>query len=495
MDITAEDLRVLVEVLRVLRGWTQETMAAATDMNPSTLCRYEKGPRIPDRRLLEKLGAAASVPMWAIDGVWLPAIAMTRKLATGASASLAADDERLLTASFGQWRSVAATTAMAEFLAEPDASGSDEGEWRTMSGAEDTEDQNPWQATRAWPAADADHGADLYLEFEGLAMQLCEASARAAANDAGQALDLAHRAMTVAELTPIGAERRARLLGTTWGFLGNALRVGDELPAVEAAFASAWKLWREGAAVPNSRLAEWRLLDLEASFRRDRRQFAEALDLLDRALGAAPGEARGRILLKKASALEQAGRADTALAVLDEAAPLVDAANEPRHKFGLRFNRVVLLCHLGRHEEAHALLGEVERAARELANDLDLLRVRWLSGRVAGALGHRDEARSAFKEVASAFARRGSGYNAALVSLELAVLDLEEGRSSDVRHLAEEMLWIFSSRGVHREALAALKLFRQAVETETVTEELARRVLAYLERARQDPTLRFDDRA
>jgi hypothetical protein len=95
--------------------------------------------------------------------------------------------------------------------------------------------------------------------------------------------------------------------------------------------------------------------------------------------------------------------------------------------------------------------------------------------------------------VASEFAQRGSGYNAALVSLELAILDLEDGRRSDVRRLAEQLLWIFSSRSVHREALAALTLFREAVETETVTAELARRILAYLERARQDPTLRFDD--
>lgn len=181
------------------------------------------------------------------------------------------------------------------------------------------------------------------------------------------------------------------------------------------------------------------------------------------------------------------------LAVLDEAAPLVDAAHEPRDQFGVRFNRVVVLCHLGRHDEGRAQLGELERLAQRLANQFDLIKVRWLSGRLAGATGRRDEARAAFKVVASEFGKRGSGYNAALVSLEMAILDLEDGRSGDVRRLAEQMVWIFSSRGVHREALAALTLFRQAVEAETVTADLARRVLAYLERARQDPTLPFED--
>jgi hypothetical protein len=45
---------------------------------------------------------------------------------------------------------------------------------------------------------------------------------------------------------------------------------------------------------------------------------------------------------------------------------------------------------------------------------------------------------------------------------------------------------------VHREALAALKLFCEAVEEETATAELARRIVGYLYRAQHQPELRFE---
>jgi hypothetical protein len=51
---------------------------------------------------------------------------------------------------------------------------------------------------------------------------------------------------------------------------------------------------------------------------------------------------------------------------------------------------------------------------------------------------------------------------------------------------------IFQARGVQREALAAIALFREAAESENVTTDLARRLLDYLHRARHDPKLRFE---
>jgi hypothetical protein len=61
----------------------------------------------------------------------------------------------------------------------------------------------------------------------------------------------------------------------------------------------------------------------------------------------------------------------------------------------------------------------------------------------------------------------------------------------EVKILACELAVVFDSKGVHREALAALRIFQQATEQENATAELARRVLGYLFRARHDPGLRF----
>jgi hypothetical protein len=83
----------------------------------------------------------------------------------------------------------------------------------------------------------------------------------------------------------------------------------------------------------------------------------------------------------------------------------------------------------------------------------------------------------------------------ALASMELAVLLIEEGETREVKRLAIETERIFRMNGIHREALAALRLFRLAVERETATVALARRIVAYLDRARHDSRLRFDERA
>jgi hypothetical protein len=81
------------------------------------------------------------------------------------------------------------------------------------------------------------------------------------------------------------------------------------------------------------------MLDLEASLRREQRLFAEAHALLDRALDARPeGTAAARVLLIKAKTYEEEKGYVRAVATLREAAPLVEAAGDPRLTLVLRSN-------------------------------------------------------------------------------------------------------------------------------------------------------------
>ncbi|HYX24555.1 MAG TPA: hypothetical protein VFC23_10425, partial [Thermoanaerobaculia bacterium] len=109
-------------------------------------------------------------------------------------------------------------------------------------------------------------------------------------------------------------------------------------------------------------------------------------------------------------------------------------------------------------------------------------------------LGERERARTAFEEVRREFTERGMGYDTALVSLELAALDLEDGRTAEVKELAREMVTVFRAQEVQREALAALLLFRRAALKERATAELARDVAEFLNRLRHEPGLRFQRR-
>ena len=83
------------------------------------------------------------------------------------------------------------------------------------------------------------------------------------------------------------------------------------------------------------------------------------------------------------------------------------------------------------------------------------------------------------------FTVRNLPYNAALSSLDLSVLLLQEGRTGEVRELALVLGWIFTAKGIAPEALAALQLFCDAARQEAATVELARQVRAEIEKARR----------
>jgi hypothetical protein len=114
-----------------------------------------------------------------------------------------------------------------------------------------------------------------------------------------------------------------------------------------------------------------------------------------------------------------------------------------------------------------------------------------VKGKISRGLGQADQAESLFLAARDGFVGEGIPYDTALVSLELATLYAEQGRTADLKRLAEEMVPIFSSLSIHREALAALAYLKQAVEAERATVEVVSGVAAYLRRAQYDPALRF----
>jgi tetratricopeptide (TPR) repeat protein len=326
-----------------------------------------------------------------------------------------------------------------------------------------------------------------------LCERLCKESVTAAPDDAEKALALAQLALQVAEAAPGSEAWRLHLQGYAWAFVGNARRVSDDLDAADEAFERSRSLLAAPELQEVTPLDLSRVLDLEASLRRDQRRFQEAFDLLDRAMEACPTAAgRGRLLLIKAYTQEQAGDPEASLSTLEEAAHLIDADAEPRLKCVLLYNVTSGLARLGRYREAEARIPEVRELVLESRNGLDLLRLVWLEGYVAGGLGHLEEGVATLEQVRGVFTARANAYDAALVTLDLCELLLRQGRAGEVKRRSEEMAWVFESRKIHREALAAFALFCRAAEQEQATLELVRRVAAFLRRARHDQRLRFE---
>jgi transcriptional regulator with XRE-family HTH domain len=483
MPHSPDDLRVLATWLRTFRDLSQAEMAMRAGRSKSTISLYESGGIVPSPGAIERLAAAVGVPLWVVEGVLLPGISIVREVA-GATGSVASDPGRSQVAPAAladQAASAAVRLGISRFLSELEC-GIDQTAATRVPHEKDVRHEDLWRLL-------AEHelepvAAKLQTEFERLIERISEESARAAAREGMLALELARLALRVADVMPGNPGAQARGRGYAQGFVANALRVGDDLRAADAVLADAWRLWRAAASPGDSVLGEWQLLFLEASLRRDQRRFGAALDCLDQALAEAPATAKGRLLLSKAFILEQAGEIEMALAALSEARPLVDAEGEPRDRMGVRFNTLVNLWHLGRHREAEELLPELRGLVLELGNEQDMTRLGWLSARLAASMGRGEEALDGLLAAQQYFRDRGKGYDAALVSLDLALLHLEGGRTRDAAALAGQSAWIFSARDVHREVLAALRIFAEAAEREALSTDLVRRLRDELERPR-----------
>lgn len=282
------------------------------------------------------------------------------------------------------------------------------------------------------------------------------------------------------------------LRAAAWAQLGNALRVSADLRRSEEAFRIAEHLLELGSGDPLERA---RLLDLLASLRRAQRRLDDGIRLLETAIGLYEevGEQHraGRAMIKLGTLDDLAGHTDLAVRRLQEGLARIDAAEEPRLVLYAHHNLLVLLADNGRAEEACALLAETRRLHQRFGNELSRVRLKWVEGKIAAGLGHFAVAEKELLAAQKGFIDRGIGYTAAMVCLDLASLYARLGRTGELRRLAAEMVPLFRSQDVHREALAALLLFHQAVEAERVTQSLIDQVRSYLGQARENPRLRF----
>jgi tetratricopeptide (TPR) repeat protein len=440
MDV--EDQRVLLPLLRAFLGWDQKDLAMHAGLSPSTIRRWEKGMPMR-RRNYEHIVATTGMPLALVETYFLPAIragrAFLAEVGTVPGQSLGAADLETLT----EVRH-AAFSALIEELTAVRAIG--------QTSIEGDRESRTWRFV------------------EGL----CHESEDVASGDSERALKLAQSALRFSERAPGKGERQMKLEGYAWIFLGNALRVAGSLPKSEEAFTraeKAWRAWKGATPIP---LPDWRLPDRKASLRRHQGRFREALELHERAYALAPPEVTGRILLNKAFTLEQQGEIRLALSTLQEAENRIDKVREPRLLFGVRFNRLVNLIHLGQYTVAEQGFAQVRAMAEAACGPLDLLRVLWLESKIATGLDRLAEAADLLNRVRREFVAREIAYDAALATLELAVLYLEDGRGQEVRRIAAELAPVFAAQRVPRETLACVQLFCESVRQETITVDLTR---------------------
>jgi tetratricopeptide (TPR) repeat protein len=332
---------------------------------------------------------------------------------------------------------------------------------------------------------------DERLHHWGLCQVLLRKSTEALADEPALALCYAELATRISRQLSAAydiqwvLDLRARALA----YIGNAQRVLGEVHSADVTLRLAEDTLALSSSGNNKVQAE--VLAFKASLRRDQRLFADSLALSERALalfrevGDASGVAKS--LIQRAKTLDESGDLESAIFFLRENAGEIERANDSRMSACAVYNLLCCLAAAGRFAEATSLLDEVRIRFEAAALPIDRIRLRWVEGTIRAGSDDLVAAEDSLLEARQAFLDRKMGYDAALVSLDLATLYARQGRTAELKKLAQELIPIFEAREIHREALASLLMFYRACEEERLTEELLRDLADALRRKQRQP--------
>lgn len=203
-------------------------------------------------------------------------------------------------------------------------------------------------------------------------------------------------------------------------------------------------------------------------------------------------EGFGKTCVDQSGALDEVEGPQAAIRSLMKACGLVDLARDQRLALVIAQNLSIHYTTLGKIETALSYLELArELLQRQGAAPTDALRMEWSAGRILAQAGKPAESVALFQSVRDGFVRLGLAAEAGQSSLDLALSLLSLGRTSELKEVAQEMLPIFKSRLLHKEALAAIQFFRDAVLAETITAAQIHAVSTFLSELEAGSRARF----
>ena len=286
--------------------------------------------------------------------------------------------------------------------------------------------------------------------------------------DPGGMVEFAEAAKLVADrIHPRRYGRRvlADLRARVWTVLGNAHRVADKHSTAETALSQAATWARRGTG---SRALFALIEEVAAVLFSDLRRFPESIAMLDRAIAfhsrRCDVQQTGRALISRGLVTGYAGEPELAVAFLVRGLRFIGSDGS---ESGLRLPAIhalaLNLVEAGHYAAARALIAKNERLYRR-GGSLSKLRLHWLKGKIAHGLGELGRAEADFHVARLGFKRVEKDYDAALVSLDLALLYAKQGKRIATLRLVDEMIGTFRSLGIAREAIASLLLLRRTCE-------------------------------
>jgi tetratricopeptide (TPR) repeat protein len=303
--------------------------------------------------------------------------------------------------------------------------------------------------------------------------------------------ELARHAAEACSIEAAGSEpRQADLRSLGWRQYGNSLRVLGRLREAEEALTMAQRYCDQGTRDP---LLRARLRTQTASLRYSQRRFDEAIAL---------GEDAGQIyrelgetqlfasnLVSQAVATLYAGDPEVAVRLLNRAIPLLDPEGDPHVLLAACHNLVRCYIDLGRPEQALSIYSETRDLYKRFSDPLIRLRASWQEGQLLRDLGHLRAAEALLLKARHGFVERELQYDVAMVSLDLAAVYVKLRAEAELKQTVIEIVPIFRSLGVDREALASLLQLQQLANQRQALEQI-RSLNARIEQLAQRPASR-----
>ncbi|HSL83858.1 MAG TPA: hypothetical protein VLF66_13875 [Thermoanaerobaculia bacterium] len=251
------------------------------------------------------------------------------------------------------------------------------------------------------------------------------------------------------------------LRAEAWCHLANARRIRSDHAGAADAFGWAEEHRRAGTGDP-AELAAYS--GLYSTYLRERDDLEGARAHLDQTIAlhrrAGSRHLEARALLSLSILERRGGKFDLAMSLLHRAAGGLDPGREPRLTRAIAKNRILFLADRGARPDVTRALAALD-PGQELTR-LDRLRTLWARGVVLAKLEQPDRAESALLAAQRGFVRARIPQDVALLDLDLARLYLGTGRRDEARARATTALPTFAARGLQRDLLDALDLFRRA---------------------------------
>jgi tetratricopeptide (TPR) repeat protein len=287
--------------------------------------------------------------------------------------------------------------------------------------------------------------------------------------DPVESLAIAELGMAIVDRLDDGRYSTARLAdlrGEALAIAGDAKRLaGRPGEAARLLREAAWQL----AGGSGDVLLEGRLLAYEGSrwqslgrFEKAARTFGRAEQVYRRA---DEPHLAARCLVSRAEAIGHL-HPEQAIRLIRRAIPDIDASRDPHLELAAHHSLAWHLNDAGQGLEARAEVGRSDGLYQRFRGDaLASLSRAWLQGRINRSLRELDEARRWYERAWAGFEDLGMESHLALLSIDRAELQAEAGEFASAGWLLARAVVLVKGWGASREALAVLRLLREAVES------------------------------